>query len=276
MNQQNTRIPYNVVESYPLYDTVIVCPEFYGTEGQNRGWFTTFAAFAGQEQHRFLNQRTLATAGLAYCNKETADNLDFAYELHTFGCAFIAPGVRVLGQGATGVGTELITQLNTHIAHWWECVLPRHCSIELRTQQDTIIELPAMAASPGYGPSHGGGSFEWDLCGRRAPNGTVSPDYLPLMNVGMTQGVPELKNRWSLTNPETGNGVQIPRTATIEAILTVSEHARYLLNSFTFRPNYFFGGIDGNAGWPQFPARFMIQVSLLGMRFVQQRGQYHA
>lgn len=269
---QGKRPVMNVREAWAIYDTLIISPTWYGTEAQNRGWFANFVAFAQQEQHQFFIQRTEATAGLAYCNKQTADSMDFGFELFTVGCAFIAPGVRTLSEAGDGV--DPVDQLNSQTAHWWETVFPRHCALQLKVQQDIIMELPSMAASPGYGPSGAGASFAHDQCGREEPQGGVNADYLPVLNMSVTQGVPTLKNRWSLGTKPIG----IPRTGTIEAVITVSEPARIFLQQLAIQPHYFFGGNDGYTPgeYNKFPARFMIQVSLLGRRLVQQRANYFA
>lgn len=265
---------YNVAEAWAIHDTMVISPLMYGTESQNKGWFTTFGGFAAQENHFFLNSRTESTASLAYCNKQTADSMDFAFRLNTIGCAFIAPTVRVL-KDADGNGAAAITKINTQLAHWWETVLPRHCSFQFKVQQDYVVEAPAMMVSPGYGPTGGGASFEHERIGRLPANGVErNADYLPVMNMNVTQGVPTLKNRWSVGIKPLG----IPRTGTIEAQITLSEIARYELGRIDFNPYYILAGDDtADAGhYKGFPARFMIQVSLLGNRLVQQRANYFA
>lgn len=260
----------NVAEAWSLYDTLIVSPTWYGQEDSVQGWFANFPAFSQQERHSFFKSRTEANASLAYCNKNTADTMDFAMEVYSMGCAFFAPGVRALM--ANTDPDPAYEFINSQIAHWWEVELPRHCSIEFKVQQDVVLELPAMACSPGYGPVGGGASFEHEAVTRNPD--PVNADYLPTMNMAVTQGVPTPKNRWPFPKP-----IQVPRTATIEAILTVSEYGRdYMANLTGLNPQYVFGGIPGAPQDPDytiFPARFGVQVSLLGKRLVQQRAQYH-
>lgn len=259
----------NVQEAWPLYDTLIVSPTLYGQESSVNGWFTSFDNFAQNERHSFFKNRTEASASLAYCNKQTADTMDFAMEVYSFGCAFWAPGIRALG---TDSGSGLTySEINSQIAHWWETEFPRHCSIEFKVQQDTILELPAMAASPGYGVVGGGASFEHEQVTRITPQGVANADYLPVMNMAVTQGVPTIKNRWPFPKP-----IGVPRTATIEAVLTISEYARsYLSKMVGLAPQYLFNANGATPPYQAFPARFGIQVSLLGKRLVQQRAQYH-
>lgn len=269
----------NVAEAWPIYDTLVVCPEFFGTEDQNRGWFTSFPAFSAQDRHSFFNIRTEATAGLAYCNKQQTDSMDFAYEIYSIGCAFIAPGVRTLGPGPRGDNN--VSVMNTMFAHWWETVLPRHCSVELKVQQDIIMEMPAMALPPGYGPTGSGAAFAHDDCVRGIPNGggIDQEDYWPLMNFAVTQGTPTLKNRWPLVNKkDPGKPIGVPRTGQVEVVLRISEWGRWNLERMGLNPHYIFTGVGGESGPSrnQFPARFMIQVSLMGKRLVQQRANYFA
>ena len=264
------KAPENVREAWSIYDTMVISPQWFGSEDQNAGWFNSVQLFSNQETHSFFKARTEATASLAYCNKQTADSMDFVFLANTIGVAFIAPGVRTLCDGSGAPGPAPITQTNNQLAHWWETVLPRHCSLEFKVQQDTILELPSLAASPGYGPSGGGASFEHELCGRDP--GLTRPDYLPVANFAVTQGVPTLKNRFSFGDMPIG----IPRTGTIEAVIRVSEIARAALFSLDMSYYYYFGGVDGvdPENYTKFPARFMIQISLLGSRAVQQRAQY--
>jgi hypothetical protein len=264
----------NVAEAWDVHDTVLVSPKFYGQEQNVPGWFTDFTLFGGQERHSFFNARTEATTDLAYCNKQTADTMDFAMEIYSFGCAFFSPGVRALATNDLPA-IPFWQNINSQIAHWWEVELPRHCSVEFKVQQDTVLELPCMAASPGYGPSGGGASFEHETLSRIASNTPGNPDYQPVLNMSVTQGVPTPKNRWPFPKP-----IAVPRTGNIEAIVTVSQYAKeYLQGLQLLRPQYVFGGIDGTdaggPGYTLFPARFGIQVSLLGKRMVQQRAQWH-
>ena len=78
----------NVAEPWSIYDTLIICPTFYGQESSVQGWFQTFPAFSQQERHSFFKSRTEANASQAYCNKQTADTMDFAMEVYSFGLTF--------------------------------------------------------------------------------------------------------------------------------------------------------------------------------------------
>lgn len=273
---QNQSPLMNVGESFCLYDTMVVSDQFVGSEANVRGWFRDFPTMGQQERHTFFKDRTEALASLAYCNKQTSDLLDFAFEAYSVGVQFRAPTIRNLGDRSA---TRYIDTFNwsTQVGHFWEVELPRHCSIEFKIQQDSVLELPCMAASPGYGPVGGGCSFAHDQISE-IPGQNGSPlagFYKPVMHAAITQGVPQLSNRFAFKEPK-----QIPRNAPIECIVTVSEVGRWMLQNLPGWWYYKFNDAThptpANPGlnYRDFPSRFMIQVSLFGRRLVQQRGQY--
>lgn len=279
MNQGETiqgRPVANVAEAWPIYDTLCVTPQFYGSESLGLGWFNTFADFAAKEQHSFFMNRTIGQIGLQYTNKATVDRVDFAYDAFSMGVRFYAPGVRTLGKLEAGN----LNYRDNYSAHWWETELPSHCTIQLKTQQDIVAEGPAMMFSPGYGPQGSGASFEHEEIEPIGPNGAINAFYPPVMNWASTQGLPVLSNRFDFGEP-----IGIPRTGSIEAILHVSEYAREILTEMgtgigagNGPYNYVFADPDPQSfgDYLEFPSRYGIQVSLMGVRYVQQRAQYHA
>jgi len=271
MNEALQKPVLNVAESWPIYDTICVCNTFYGSESVESGWFTSFNTFADKETHSFFKSRTEGNIGLQYTNKQSLDTMDFAFEAYSAGLSFFAPGIRNLGKINSGAWDTL----DTGSAHWWEAELPRHCAIQLKVQQDIVAELPAMMASPGYGPQGGGASQEHEEINYVGPNGVVNPQMPATMNWAMTQGVPSISNRWRFPKK-----IKIPRTSTIEAILHVSDYARGVLaaiNDSSGPHNYVLpAGIDQGQTWTEYPARYGIQFSLIGKRLVQQRAQYHS
>lgn len=265
----------NVAEAWPIYDTLCVTPQFYGSESIGLGWFNTFAAFAAKEQHSFFMNRTLGQIGMQYTNKSTVDRVDFAYDAFSIGVRFFSPGVRTLG---VLEGGELLYRDN-YSAHWWETELPSHCTLQLKTQQDIVAEGPAMMFSPGYGVHGNGASFEHEEVPLNYPNGDpLNVPHPPVMNWAVTQGIPVLSNRFDFGEP-----IGIPRTGSIEAILHISEYAREILTSMGSGVgagngpyNYVAMDPDDIGDYIEFPSRYGIQVSLMGVRYVQQRAQYHA
>jgi len=262
----------NVAESASLYDTILVCRQFYGSENNVQGWYTNFNDFSKQETQSFFKARTESIANAAYCNQQNADSMDFAFLAYSMGITFWAPATQLLGEtyqpieGAAG----LIAKVDPVIGHLWQFDLPRHCAIQFKTNQDIRAEAMCYAAPPGYGPTGGGAASEVSGVGGGGPLGYLT--NLPTINIAGTQGIPVHQNRFKFPEP-----IGIPRTATIEGVLNVSDIGRYLLEG-VYGPRDIVLQPPSVAGAPPFdffPARFAIQFSLFGKRLVQQRGQYH-
>lgn len=259
----------NVAESFPLYDTILICSTFYGQEANVRGWFTTFANFAAQEEHHFFTVRNESLASLPYCNLQSADSMDYAFLAYSMGIRFFGPASNIQGDEIAPNGnTGYITNLDANVGHFFQYDLPRHCSISLKVQQDTRVELNAMLCPPGYGPTGGGAALEIT---QLTPPAVDQYRQHAQLNMFGTQGVPLGTNRFKFPEP-----IGIPRSGIIEGVLKLSEYARYILsNVYGPRSIYFqdAGAVTANT---LFPARFGITLSLYGKRLVQQRGQYHA
>lgn len=261
--------PYmNVAEPYPLYDTIIVSKELFGKEQSINGWFTSFGDFAANERHTFFKSRTIGNSNLAYCNMDSADNVDFAYKIFSIGVRFFAP-VNADSNNQIVVSPEKMNDGNTP---WWLWELPKHCGFDFRIQQDTIIEDTCAAVPPGYGPRLG--------CGAQPIQ-----DIADISDYNMTQwqavtgtnGEPCIDNRFSFGD----NPIEVPRNATIEANIYPSVYARTIMADL-------FGPHDavlpaeegttppGQTDYISFGQRYGITVSLYGYRMVQQRGQYFA
>jgi hypothetical protein len=259
----------NVAESYALYDTIIVCKEMYGKEKTIPGWYTTFRDFANNHKHVFYKNRTIGNSHLAYCNMDSADNVDFVFNAISFGVRFFAPITHdALKEVLTPFGPELINENNPA---FWLFELPKHCGIDFRVQQDAIVENCCMATPPGYGPRLGSGA-QPIIYDPTDVNINASPFKI---TIG-TMGEPSIENRFPFSLP-----LRIPRNATIEANVLLSGYIRSVMANMS-GPEYWIG--DGeyvaetpaNTDFFKVPSRFGIQVSLYGYREVQQRGQYHA
>jgi hypothetical protein len=252
----------NVVEAWPLYDSIVICPTLYGNEFQ-AGWFTSLAAFGAQETHSFWKQRTEGLVGLPYTNQQSADSMDFAFVAHSVGLAIFTPTPNIEGIAEPADGNAGALDLpDALISHWFAADLPRHMAVQLKVQQDIRVELTALQAAPGYGVCGGGAAFP----------GIAAADHgdIPYISTTVSQGVPILSNRFPLPHK-----IGIPRTATIEGILHLSEYARHVLTGVLGPQNYQMNTIDGVKPYTYFPKRYIIQMSLFGERMVQQRGQYH-
>jgi len=254
----------NVVESWAHYDSVVISPTFYGSESNVGGWFTSFALFGQQETHSFFKTRTEGIAGAQYCNQQSSDSMDFALLIDSIGLAFLAPACNAETEYGPGDGTPGdAVACDDLVSHWFAAELPDHCAIQLKVQQDIRAEIQAMSCPPGYGATGGGGAYS----SQYAPG---FADNLPWLTVPVTQGVPVLANRFPLPEP-----IGVPRTASIEGILHVSETMRTTLQNIRGPASYAFNTDTGLPPYIFFPRRYIIQLSLFGQRLVQQRAQYH-
>lgn len=252
----------NVVEAWALYDTLVISRQLYGTEANIGGWFTTWAGFGARERHSFFKTRTEGLAGLQYCNMQSADSMDFAFIASSIGIAFMAPAG--VDTSFASIDGNVPAYPDSTISHLWTSDAPYHCGVELKIQQDVRAECAAMQLSPGYGASGGGAAF-----GHTDAAVPAHAD-IPFISNFATQGVPMLSNRFPLPAP-----IGIPRTASIEVVLHVSEWLRNLFTNIG-GPNWlYWNDGSGPTDYNFFPTRYLVQVSLFGERLVQQRGQYH-
>jgi hypothetical protein len=252
----------NVVEAWSIYDTICISPTLYGSEA-NAGWFNNLAAFGASETHSFFKQRTEGNVGLSYTNQQSSDSMDFAFVAHSIGLAVFVPVPNLEGTPSAPDGAGFaLTQADAAIAHWFAADLPRHMGIQFKVQQDIRVELPTLHAPPGYGTTGGGTAFP----------GIVTLVYgeIPFMLTSVSQGVPVLSNRYPLPYK-----IGIPRTGSIEGVLHLSDYARNVLTSVTGPHQMQFNSDDGAIPYSYFQKRYMIQLSIIGERMVQQRGQYH-
>jgi hypothetical protein len=266
MNEKIARNFENVGEPWYLYDSLIVCDQLFGTEQKVNGWFTSFTAFSQNETHSFFKLRTESVAGAAYNNQQKSDVMDYGFELHSIGIAFKAPGTRLLPIIEDRIGGGVIG-MNYEAAHWWEVELPNHCGFQFKLNQDIVAEGPAYDFPPGYG-TQGGGASNPHASHSTGP----AQAYL---NYAGSQGMPIMSGRRWFEHP-----IGIPNDALIEGILNVSDIAREILFKYLTpggMPSYGFP-IDDSIDpliVKAAASRYMIQVSLLGKRLVQQRGEWH-
>lgn len=251
----------NVSESWPLYDTIIVCSELIGAEANASGWFTSFAQFAARQDHSLFKTRSEASAGLMYCNQQSQDRTDFAYRAMSLGLRFFAPADLQEYPPDNFYSTHPGMQLNSA---FWRFDLPHHVGVEFRVGQDVKLASTAYRCPAGYG-----------TIGTGATMGADSQQVYGELNKNLVfaggQGVPDVSNRF-VFKPD----IAIPRNETIEVKLLLSDYARRVLAAMTgpgnITSNYWFGEGFTNH---EYPARYGIQCSLWGVREVQQRGQLH-
>lgn len=254
--------PANIKETWPLYDSIIICNELLGSEASVPGWFTTFAGFGAKESHQFFKNRTDGTAGEAYCNMKNGDSMDFAYKIHSIGLEITGTPTMDVQIGDVDGNAIIANTMDAIVPQWWRADLPWHMGIALKVQQDIRLELPAMGCPAGLGAFGGGFGFQ-----QLNVAGTFGE--LPWMVSQTTQGIPLLRNRFPLVET-----IGVPRTGSLEVILTVGEWARQVLQGIT-GPHQFWMNLDGGGAGNNYFSRYIIRCSLFGERLVQQRAQYH-
>ena len=247
---------YNVAERYTLYDTIAIVGNLTSLAKQPPGWYSTFAAFGGGVNHSFFNVRNRGNCEPAYCNMDARDQLSFAFQLQSIGCAFW--GCTYATQTEQGE----TAQRNFIALPLWQCELPLNASLTLRVQQDDKLKINALMASPGYGPTGGGYANYMDDDASLGDN--RQPNYM-----AQTQGSPEPKASLPLPNE-----INMPRRASIEVRMSLTEYARAMCawingpgEALVYNTSLSTVGLDVMYG---------ITVSLNGRRLVQQRGALHA
>lgn len=246
----------NVLEPWAIYDTIIICHDLYGTESSVPGWFTTMAAFAARDRHTFFKGRNEATCGLAYNNMQTQDKLDFAFHCFSIGLRFFGACSLIEEDGAPGSTNQ------NQLSPFFMYDLPLHSGVDFSVGQDTRLKSNSYMMPPGYGPHAIG-------IGNGKDAYTTAVGYPTMIQAG-TQCAPRKKNRYHFDTP-----IPIPRNEVIEATLYLSELVTRFMNTM--------GGPwqNGSAYWSAglakeiYYTRYGLQLSLYGVREVQQRGQLH-
>lgn len=249
----------NVMEVYPIYDTIVVSPILYGNELTTPGWFTSMTLFGQQREHRFFKSRNRASCGLAYNNMQSQDRADFAFHAISIGLSFFGPCTPF----EYGGGYSIF--YNPALSTFWNFDLPNHVSLSFRLAADTRLEANGYHVPSGYGPVVGGMTQGLD-----AFPGTVLGQTQAVWTG--TQGIAVKENRYVFDTE-----IEIPRNETFEAKLELSEYAQGILSQIMGPGSYTFL-IEGTEAptSTSFQCRYGIQCSLYGMREVQQRGSLHA
>lgn len=241
----------NVSESWVLYDTVLVAPEISTIASYRDGYFSTFAALGAATSIPFFNVRN-RTHGLAYNNQDTRDQLPYVMKIYSIGVSFFSPSTTTFTQSSNGAQRTAMDV--------WESEIPKHTSLTLTTNQDDRLQIGCLLAPPGYGIQVSG-----------AAQGEVETahSYPAIQKISWCQGVPELTNKWGFKKP-----LEVPRRANLSVKLELTEYARELLG--VVPGPYYQRFLDKTSQWTAQPGVYGIQVTLGGVREVQQRGQYHA
>lgn len=247
----------NALETWTVYDTILIGQEYYGTESTVPGWFASVQNFAARDRHSFFKGRNEANCGLCYNNMQTMDKLDFAFHCFSVGLTFWANFDLVESNQSDATA-------NTQFPVFFQYDLPAHCGIDFKVAQDIKLEANAYMTPPGYGPMGIG-------------MGTGRDNYNTALGAEMliqsgTQGIPRKQNRYQFDKP-----VSIPRNEIIEGTLYLGELAATIMQNTAGPLLSGFAYWNGEGlGKQSHYVRYGIQMSLMGVREVQQRGQLHA
>ena len=269
MGQQSAAGYQNVPEALTLCDTILICGYAKSLKWHD-GYFGTFALAGQANSWPFFNVRN-RNHGLAYNNQDTRDTLAYAFEIYSIGVDFWAPAVIQQQQYFAPNGSAEAMLSYQNMSALWICDLPRHASIKFNVNQDEKLNATCCMVPPGMGPV-GGGAGQGDFATLIPPPFGGAPEVLSPMYAALTQGTPEITSRFKFPNP-----IQIPRRASITAVITLSEYGRQLLQTMTGPWYYKLLDKSEPATTAAYKwAAFGVTVSLQGKRLIQQRGAYHA
>lgn len=247
----------NVLETYPLFDTMGVVNDLASWSLRPQGWYPSFVLAGQAAKWEFFNQRNVASAGPEFTNLDTRDQIAWPFSLEKINVHFFGPSM--VFQRNQFAAIDIWDSLHTPL---WECELPKHCGLTLNINQDCRLRLNALMPGAGGGP---------------VASGLGSLAAAP-MNVGgnmaiSTSGQGEAHVKTSYQFPEP---IGIPVKAAISVTVEPCEYARQLLQAITVGPGFnAFQNVDGDA-FVLRPAFFGIRVTLHGTRQMQQRGEAHA
>lgn len=243
-NRQNTQIVSdykNAMEFFAIYDTIQI-----GGAARGPSSYANYADFAAIQQHHFFNVRNYGEVGLAFTNRETKDQMPFAYQIQSIGISFHAMLGRT--ERSTGPTDAAILEEMLFIKE-----LPRHCGARLKIREDYKLLQTVELMPEGAGPF--GISF--------------NPTAYQGAMTSATQGRSQLRNRFLY---DEGTMINVPRGATFLLELELSDYVRNLIAAFSGPPSYEFLLDQGLVTVPKLST---IRASIAGRRFVQQRNELH-
>lgn len=249
----------NVKEHWMLYDTVLIGQTSQGEAPNVPGWVETLAQLANNNTLSFFNQRTRAI-GLPYCNQDVRDQMPYGFRAFSFGVSFFASAQSEVSVPVDGNwdGYQFATHDQNSAVFTGD--LPHHSAVTLKVQQDEVLQSNCAICPPGYGAFGGG-------VGRGSVRQGSDTDMIDKIFSGVSQSMPVMRNRWRFPEP-----LQIPRSAALSATIELTEFARTFLGMLTKYVQTYEETRDGASTARTY---YGIQVSLVGERLVQQRGQYH-
>lgn len=250
----------NVLEPQTLIDTVLIGPSVASMQFRD-GWYTSFANFGAALEIPFFNVRN-RNHGLPYNNQDTRDQTAYGMKVYNLGVCFFGPQVATqFLEAPNAPGGYAVEEIHSAV---WEADLPEHASVILRVNQDDRLKAQCAMVPCGYGPVGGG-------MGHGDPTQDVSylPSYIPSTMKGCTTGgIADLGNKWPFPEP-----LDVPRRATLSAVIKLSDYARALLAQMTGPHGLWAQDVRGQG--VVLPSLFGVQISMTVKRYVQQRGEYH-
>lgn len=226
----------NVMESWMIYDTALIGP---GVDTAHN-WYLSFTTLAAAPEVPFINVRTLSSAGAAYTNVTSRDKFPWMYMLHSMGMRFIYPDPTIDNSSphtAIMAATKLFNQ-----------VVQEHAWFELEIREDVVLRVKPSHMPAGVG-------VQGYVQGNNAANNWISTT--------LTNGAPYLGNRWKFV----GKSLAIPRDTPVKGRLMFSQYGKDLLGQMD--------AVSGLDFEDEFNNIAMIELTMLGTRGVQQRGEYH-
>jgi len=226
----------NVMESWMIYDCALIGP---GVD-TSHNWYASFTAMANAPEIPFINVRTSSSAGAAYTNITSRDKFPWMYKLHSMGIRFIYPDPTVDNSSphtAIMSATKLFNQ-----------VVQEHAWFELELREDVVLRVKPSHMPPGVG-------VQGFTSSNNAQNNWMATTY--------TNGAPYMGNRWKFV----GKTLDIPRDTPVRGRLYFSQYGKDLLTQIDEVADLDFEDSFNNVA--------MIELTLLGMRGVQQRGELH-
>lgn len=238
----------NVVENWPIYDTVQIRSDAKEKEG-----YPSFVALSAIDEIPFFDQRK-ADVGIAYTNRDSNEALEYVYNLKKIGVMFRAPLLETPSVKDPEGGPEIGADNPISASIWMH--LMDHCGLVLKIREDNKLIATVPLAPEG-------GGFAGMM---QSPGG---PPVVDLNN-----GWPDERNGFWFS----GNGIAIPRGATFNVRLRFSTYAKRILAAL-IGPGSYHLNLDPAAEPPPadivVPACALIRVQLNGWRAVQQRGELH-
>lgn len=255
------RATENVRENWMIYDTVMITAE---RDESVAGWFNNWAAAGAANSWSFFNVRN-RNVGIPYNNQDVRDQMPFAMRIHSIGVSFWAASMTTFQVWNAGYDDFAYDDVVNHI---FANDIPRHCGFTLKIQQDERLKITVPMVPAGYGP-HGDGWGRGSVAYNGAP-GVAPISVLPdvALNV-QSSSSPHMAHRWAFPNP-----LEVPRRASLSVDIQATEYAKQLLQAMP--PSTFMvAGAEDETTGTMIHDLAGIQVSIMGDRLVQQRGQYH-